>query len=212
MITLTRWVLGHKPLVVAVWVTLAVAGVAAIGPADKAFEEQFNIPGKEAFAANSQIAAAYGNGGDVAPLVPVVTLPAGTTVDSPGRARGPRGGPGEGQGRAPGGPDRLVRLHPRPGVRLRRRPHDLRARVRSRPRAASTRARPRPAGPGRARRRHRRRRPGPGDRPRRAARGRRRRRQGRRREHGRRGADRGAAARCSSSPSSSPRGWRSCRC
>ncbi len=84
MITLTRWVLSHKPLVVAVWVTLAVAGVAAMGPADKAFEEQFNIPGKEAFAANSEIAAAYGNGGDVAPLVPVVTLPAGTTVDSPG--------------------------------------------------------------------------------------------------------------------------------
>src|SRR4051812_32868874 len=84
MITLTRWVLSHKPLVAAVWVALAVAGVAATGPADKAFEEQFNIPGKEAFAANSQIAAAYGNGGDVAPLVPVVTLPAGTTVDSPG--------------------------------------------------------------------------------------------------------------------------------
>src|SRR4051794_9533124 len=33
MITLTRWVLGHKALVVAVWVTLAVAGVAASGPA-----------------------------------------------------------------------------------------------------------------------------------------------------------------------------------
>ena len=63
---------------------LAVAGVAAMGPANKSFEEQFNIPGKEAFAANSQIAATYGNGGDVARLVPVVTLPEGQTVDSPG--------------------------------------------------------------------------------------------------------------------------------
>ena len=61
---------------------LAVAGVAAMGPANKSFEEQFNIPGK--FAANSQIAATYGNGGDVARLVPVVTLPKGQTVDSPG--------------------------------------------------------------------------------------------------------------------------------
>jgi putative drug exporter of the RND superfamily len=84
MTTLTRWVLGHKKLVVALWVALAVAGVAAMGPADRAFEQQFNLPGKEAFAANSRIAKTYGNGGDVAPLVPVVALPAGRTVDSPG--------------------------------------------------------------------------------------------------------------------------------
>src|SRR5437764_7785519 len=84
MATLTRWVLGHKKLVVALWAVLTVAGVAAIGPANRAFEEQFNIPGKEAFVANSEIVKAYGNGGDVAPLVPVVSLPAGTTVHSPG--------------------------------------------------------------------------------------------------------------------------------
>jgi hypothetical protein len=70
---------------------LAVAGVAAMGPANKSFEEQFNIPGKEAFAANSQIAATHGNGGDVAPLVPVVPLPEGQTVDSPRPASGPEG-------------------------------------------------------------------------------------------------------------------------
>jgi RND superfamily putative drug exporter len=83
MTTLTRWVLGHKKLVVALWVVLAAAGVAAMGPADRSFEQQFNVPG-EAFAANSRIAATYGNGGDVAPLVPVVSLPAAKTVDSPG--------------------------------------------------------------------------------------------------------------------------------
>jgi putative drug exporter of the RND superfamily len=84
MATLTRWVLGHKLLVVALWVALAVAGVAAMGPVDRSFEQQFNIPGEEAFVANSQIAETYGNGGDVAPLVPVVALPDGKTVDSPG--------------------------------------------------------------------------------------------------------------------------------
>ena len=84
MTTLTRWVLGHKKLVVGLWVVLAVAGVAAMGPADRSFEQQFNVPGKEAFVANSQIVETYGNGGDVAPLVPVVSLPAGKTVDSPG--------------------------------------------------------------------------------------------------------------------------------
>jgi putative drug exporter of the RND superfamily len=86
MTALTRWVLAHKKLVVAVWVMLTVAGIAAMGPANRSFEQQFTIPGKEAFAANSRIAAAYGNGGDVAPLVPVVALPGGRTVDSPGVA------------------------------------------------------------------------------------------------------------------------------
>jgi RND superfamily putative drug exporter len=84
MATVTRWVLGHKRLVVGLWVALAVAGVAAMGPADNSFQQQFNVPGKQAFAANSQIAGTYGNGGDVAPLVPVVSLPEGKTVDSPG--------------------------------------------------------------------------------------------------------------------------------
>jgi RND superfamily putative drug exporter len=83
MARLTRWVLGHKKLVVTLWIALAVAGVAAMGPADRSFEQHFNVPG-EAFAANSRIAATYGSGGDVAPLVPVVSLPDGKTVDSPG--------------------------------------------------------------------------------------------------------------------------------
>src|SRR5918994_6604668 len=84
MATLTRWVLGHKKPVVGLWIALAIAGVAAMGPAGKSFDEQFEIPGKEAFEANQQIVATYGSGGDVAPLVPVVSLPAGRTVDSPG--------------------------------------------------------------------------------------------------------------------------------
>lgn len=84
MTTLTRWVLSHKKLVVGLWVVLTVAGMAATGPADRAFQQQFDIPGKEAFVANSRIVATYGSGGDIAPLVPVVDLPAGTTVDSPG--------------------------------------------------------------------------------------------------------------------------------
>ena len=83
MTALTRWVLGHKTLVVALWVALAIAGVAAMGPADRSFEQQFNLPGEEAFVANSQIVETYGNGGDAAPLVPVVALPEGKTVDSP---------------------------------------------------------------------------------------------------------------------------------
>jgi len=86
MTTLTRWVLAHKKLVVGIWIALAIAGFAAMKPAGNALSTTFNIPGSEAFSANSRIAQVYGNGGDVAPIVPVVTLPTGTTVDSPGVA------------------------------------------------------------------------------------------------------------------------------
>ena len=87
MTTLTRWVLGHKLLVGGLWIVLAIAGFAAMKPAGDALSTTFNIPGSEAFSANSRIAEIYGNGGDVAPIVPVVTLPKGTTVDSPGVTR-----------------------------------------------------------------------------------------------------------------------------
>ena len=79
----TRWVLGHKKLVTGLWVALTLAGMAAIGPADRALEQQFSVPGEEAAVANERIAATYGNGGDAPPLVPVVSLPEGRSVDSP---------------------------------------------------------------------------------------------------------------------------------
>jgi putative drug exporter of the RND superfamily len=86
MTSLTRWVLAHKRLVLGLWLVVAIAGVLAMRPAGDALSQQFNLPGTEASTANSRIAATYGNGGDTAPLVPVVTLPRGKTVDSPGVA------------------------------------------------------------------------------------------------------------------------------
>ena len=84
MPALARWTLRHKRLVIAFWVAVTIASFAAIGPAGKSLSQQFTVPGREGFEANQQIAATYGSGGDVAPLVPVVQLPKGTTVDSPG--------------------------------------------------------------------------------------------------------------------------------
>src|SRR4051794_34471081 len=86
MSTITRWVLGHKRLVAGLWLVLTLAGVAAIGPAGHALSAEVTVPGREGFETNARMAAIYGNGGDVAPLVPVVTLPQGKTVDSPGVA------------------------------------------------------------------------------------------------------------------------------
>ncbi len=85
MTTLTRWVLAHKRLVAGFWLLVTIAAFAAIGPAGGALSEEFTtVPGREGFETNREVADIYGNGGDVAPILPVVTLPEGTTVDSPG--------------------------------------------------------------------------------------------------------------------------------
>ena len=75
----------HKRLVVGFWTFVTIGAFAAIGSAGDALSEEFNtVPGREAFETNREIAAIYGSGGAVAPIVPVVTLPEGTTVNSPG--------------------------------------------------------------------------------------------------------------------------------
>jgi RND superfamily putative drug exporter len=85
MSSLTRWVLAHKRTVVIFWVLLTVVGIGAAGPASDALSQKFSVPGKEGYETNVEIAKRYGDtGGDTAPFLPVVKLPAGKTVDSPG--------------------------------------------------------------------------------------------------------------------------------
>ena len=84
MSSLTRWVLAHKKTVVLTWILLTIAGVAAAGPASDALDPEFSVPNKEGWETNQTIAQHYrGTGGDTMPLVPVVTLPKGTSADSP---------------------------------------------------------------------------------------------------------------------------------
>ena len=93
MSAITRWVLAHKRIVTLFWVALTVVGIASANSATKALDQKFSVPGKEGWETNVAIAEHFhGTGGDTAPLVPVVTLPAGETVDSPGvRAQLPAG-------------------------------------------------------------------------------------------------------------------------
>jgi RND superfamily putative drug exporter len=82
---LTRWVLRHRRLVVAFWVLLTLVGMATAGQATKAMNQKFSVPGREGWETNVAIAKLYkGTGGNSAPLVPVVTLPAGRTVADAG--------------------------------------------------------------------------------------------------------------------------------
>jgi len=86
MSCLTRWVLAHKRIVVIGWIALTIAGIAASGPASKRLANDSSVPAKEGWETTVAIAQRYDSnpdGGSV-PLLPVVTLPAGTTVDSPG--------------------------------------------------------------------------------------------------------------------------------
>jgi len=82
---ITRWVLAHKRIVVLFWVVLTVVGIASVNSATKALDQKFSVPGKEGWETNVAISEHFhGTGGDVAPIVPVVTLPEGKTIDSPG--------------------------------------------------------------------------------------------------------------------------------
>jgi putative drug exporter of the RND superfamily len=84
MSKLTRWVLAHKRIVVALWLVLTVAGIAAAGPASRALDPEFSVPNKEGWETNVKIAQQYrGTGGNSAPLIPVVSLPRDAGVDSP---------------------------------------------------------------------------------------------------------------------------------
>src|SRR3954451_18967403 len=83
MSSLTRWVLAHKRIVVATWVVLTIAGIAASGPASDALKQKFSVPNQEGWETNVAITKQYaGTGGGGAPLLPVVALPDGTAVDA----------------------------------------------------------------------------------------------------------------------------------
>lgn len=82
MATLTRFVLRHKLMVTAFWLLLAVAGALTAGSTTGRLTTSFAMPG-DAFTTDTVITATYHNGA-ADPIVPVITLPAGQTVDTPG--------------------------------------------------------------------------------------------------------------------------------
>src|ERR1700733_13238598 len=84
MAPLTRWVLAHKRIVVIFWVIVTLVGIASAGSATKALKQKFSVPGKEGWVTNQQIARDFrGTGGNSAPQLAVVTLPAAQNIGSP---------------------------------------------------------------------------------------------------------------------------------
>jgi putative drug exporter of the RND superfamily len=85
----TRWVLAHRKTVYFSWLVIVVLAVASTQSSVDALSAEFDLPGRESSQAANLIYAKYGNGGPrvEGPLVQVVQLPKGTTVDSPGVKR-----------------------------------------------------------------------------------------------------------------------------
>jgi len=85
MASVTRWILRHRLIVAAFWIVVALVGMASSASATKALSQQFAPPaGYEGVDTNTAILHTYGTGGDAAPLVPVIVLPRGATVATPG--------------------------------------------------------------------------------------------------------------------------------
>ena len=83
MASITRWVLAHRRVVTVFWLLVTIVGIASVSSATKALSDQFSVPGREGYQTNTAITRTFGNGGNSAPLVAVVTVPPGTSVDSP---------------------------------------------------------------------------------------------------------------------------------
>jgi RND superfamily putative drug exporter len=84
MASSSRWVLAHKRSVALFWLVLTLIGMGSASSATKALKQKFTVPGKEGFVANQQIARDFrGTGGNTAPLLAVVTLPADSPAASP---------------------------------------------------------------------------------------------------------------------------------
>jgi putative drug exporter of the RND superfamily len=79
------FVLRHRLMVVLAWLALTVAGVAATAAVGDRLQPPDGTPGP-AYDTDTAIARTYGTGGREAPLVPVITLPAGATAGTVDRA------------------------------------------------------------------------------------------------------------------------------
>ncbi len=75
MRSLSRFVVVRRWFVVAAWVVLAVVGGFAAPRATAALTYDFSLPGQPGYETNKTIAAAFGNGGDLSPILLVLTRP-----------------------------------------------------------------------------------------------------------------------------------------
>ena len=76
---IARLVLKHRLVVAVTWLVLLVAGGAAAGPASGRLSFDFSLPGQPGYQTEQKLIAAFGTS-TADTLVPVLTMPAGSTV------------------------------------------------------------------------------------------------------------------------------------
>ena len=76
---LARLVLKHRLWVAIIWLVLLIAGGAAAGPAAGRLKVDFSLPGQPGYETEQKLIATFGTSTDDT-LVPVLTVPAGSTV------------------------------------------------------------------------------------------------------------------------------------
>ena len=80
MTPLTAFVLRHRRWIVGFWLLALVAGGVAAGKVPQRLSTDFSLPGQPGYVAAQQIMRVYGNGGQRAPSILTVTVPAGETA------------------------------------------------------------------------------------------------------------------------------------
>ena len=81
---LSRFVIAHKWWVALFWVVVTFAGIATVGTTINRLSTAFSVPGKEGPETSAKLAAIYGISNFDNTVSPVIRLPQGVTVDSPG--------------------------------------------------------------------------------------------------------------------------------
>ena len=84
MARISRFVLAHRVWVGMFWLVVTLVGIATSATTINRLSTKFSVPGREGFETSARILALYGISNENNALVPVVQLPAGSTVDSPG--------------------------------------------------------------------------------------------------------------------------------
>jgi putative drug exporter of the RND superfamily len=82
MARLAAFVLHHRRWVMLFWLAMFIVGVGASGKATDRLTVDFSLPGQPGYETSVKILAQYGNGAAYQPYIPVVTVPAGTTVQA----------------------------------------------------------------------------------------------------------------------------------
>lgn len=84
---LARSLLRHRKIVGLFWLTVAVVGIALVGPIAGRLTSTTAFPGLPSYEAGLAVMHTYDNGGNISPTVVVVTLPANVRAERQGSYR-----------------------------------------------------------------------------------------------------------------------------